>query len=87
MEQLDVETLLGFAGDLGILIRPFGEATKLGVSLQNLRSINSGSSLPTNLRSGISFQPTKANVLVADINLPLVAGHPSVHFGAGELVR
>ena len=82
VEQLDVETLLGFAGDLGILIRPFGEATKLGVSLQNLGSINSGSSLPTNLRSGISFQPTKANVLVADINLPLVAGYPSVHFGA-----
>ena len=50
--------------------------------MQNLGSINSGSPLPTNFRGGISFQPTKANILAADINLPLVAGYPSVHFGA-----
>ncbi len=44
----------GFAFDVGGIIRPFAEATSLGVTLQNLGSELGGYSLPLLLRIGIA---------------------------------
>ena len=82
VEQLNVETVLGYAGDIGVFLQPFGKTIGLGISAQNVGSINSGSPLPMTFRSGISFRPTETSILVADINFPVVAGFPSFHFGA-----
>ena len=81
VEQLSVENTLGYAGDLGVFLQPFGKTIGLGFSAQNVGQTNSNGSLPMIIRSGVSLHPEESISIVADLSYPLIDGYPILHLG------
>ena len=93
-QQLDVEDSLGGATDVGLLLRLLDNRLGVGISAQNLGFLDTDEDLPMNVRGGLAYQihtkpsiadptpPRDVFALVADVNIPIVAGFPSFHVGA-----
>ncbi|MCZ6678977.1 MAG: PorV/PorQ family protein [Candidatus Poribacteria bacterium] len=93
-QQLDTEDSLGAAADVGVLFRLLDNQLGIGVAAQNLGFLDTEEDLPMNVRGGIAYQirtkpsiadptpPRDLFALVADVNVPIVAGYPTFHVGA-----
>ncbi len=76
-QQLDDQSAMGVAADIGVLFRPSPEGLAVGVALQNLGYQAAfetvASPLPTNLKAGISQKSADGNfTFAADFNYSLL---------------
>ncbi len=93
-QQLDLQNSFGGAVDIGAVWRISDDRLGIGIAAQNLGALDAGESLPRTMRGGIAYRiqapssqvgdtpPKNLLVIVADIDVPMIAAYPTFRIGA-----